>query len=97
MVSGCCQVYYNSQIELPKDFSGRYESAIAYTKNHLKEVPLRELEYILGFDVLDEKIVLLVIRKNSPFWGVFILLMMLLKLRYNTIRKLNMFLSVMMY
>lgn len=97
MVSGCCQVYYNSQIELPKDFSGRYEYAIAYTKNHLKEVPLRELEYILGSDVLDEKIVLLVIRKNSPFWGVFILLMMLLKLRYNTIRKLNMFLSVMMY
>lgn len=64
MVSGCCQAYYNSQIELPKGFSGRYEYAIAYTKNHLKEVPLRELEYISGSDVLDEKIILLSNKKK---------------------------------
>lgn len=31
-VTICCQAYYNSQIKLPRGFSGSYEDAIAYSK-----------------------------------------------------------------
>lgn len=51
----CCQAYYNSQIELPRGFSGSYEDATAYAKGHLDEAPVGELEYISGSDVLDEE------------------------------------------
>lgn len=50
----CCQACYNSKIELPKNFSGSYEEAIAYAKLHLEEAPLTELEYISDSDTLDE-------------------------------------------
>lgn len=48
-----CQAYYTSQIELPKDFNGTYEDAIAYAEAHIKEIPLGELEYISDSDELD--------------------------------------------
>ena len=54
-VTICCQAYYNSQIELPRDFSGNYEDALAYAKEHLDEIPIRELEYVSGSDSLDEE------------------------------------------
>lgn len=54
-VTVCCQAYYNSQIELPRDFSGNYEDAIAYAKEHLDEVPLGKLEYLPEADILDEE------------------------------------------
>lgn len=54
-VTICCQAYYNSQIELPKGFSGSYDDAIAYTKEHLDEAPVGELEYVSASDVLDEE------------------------------------------
>lgn len=54
-VTICCQAYYNSQIKLPRGFSGSYEDAIAYSKKHLDEAPLGKLEYISASDVLDEE------------------------------------------
>ena len=54
-VTVCCRAYYNSQIELPRGFSGSYEDATAYAKGHLDEAPVGELEYISGSDVLDEE------------------------------------------
>jgi len=53
-VTICCRAYYNSKIELPRSFSGSYEEAIAYAKQHLEEAPLTELEYISATDTLDE-------------------------------------------
>lgn len=54
-VTVCCQAYYNSRIELPKDFNGTYDDALAYANAHLKEVPLGGLEYISDSDILDEE------------------------------------------
>lgn len=54
-VTVCCQAYYNSRIELPKNFKGTYDDALDYANAHLKEIPLDGLEYIPDSDILDEE------------------------------------------
>lgn len=48
-----CIAVYNSGIDVPDNMS--IEEAIKYAKSHLEDVPLGELEYIKGSDVLDEE------------------------------------------
>ena len=48
-----CMAVYESGIDVPADMS--LEEAIAYAKQHLKEVPLGTMEYVQDSDVLDEE------------------------------------------
>lgn len=54
-VTVTCMASYESQIKLPKEFSGTREEAIQYAKEHLDELPMGYLEYIIGSDELDEE------------------------------------------
>lgn len=47
-----CQAVYNSAIQVPADMS--LDEAIAYTKEHLQDIPLTTLEYVKFSDELDE-------------------------------------------
>lgn len=44
--------YTNSSIQVPIDFT--FEQAIEYAKSHIKDIPLGQLDYIDGSDVIDE-------------------------------------------
>lgn len=46
-----CQAYYNSSIKVPIELTK--EEALEYAAEHLKEIPLGELEYISDSDELD--------------------------------------------
>lgn len=48
-----CMAVYESGIDVPADMS--LEEAIAYAKQHLKDVPLGAMEYVQDSDVLDEE------------------------------------------
>lgn len=50
-----CMAYYGSKIELPKNFDGTLEEAIAYAKENLSDISLGTLEYIHDSDQLDEE------------------------------------------
>lgn len=47
-----CQAVYNSAIQVPADMS--LDEAIAYAKEHLRDIPLTVLEYVKFSDTLDE-------------------------------------------
>lgn len=48
-----CLAVYNSSIEVPEDMS--LEDAIRYAKEHLRDIPMGNLEYIQDSDSLDEE------------------------------------------
>ena len=47
-----CKATYNSIIQVPDDYTEA--QAIEYAKQHIAEIPINELEYVKGSDVLDE-------------------------------------------
>lgn len=48
-----CQAHYDTCIELPKEFVGNLEDAVAYASMHLEDIPLGTLNYIPDSDELD--------------------------------------------
>ena len=48
-----CQGYYNSSIQVPENMN--IEEAIKYAKEHIKDVPLKPIEYLPDSDELDEE------------------------------------------
>ncbi len=48
-----CMAVYNSSIEVPDDMS--LEEAIKYANTKLDVIPLTEMDYVPGSDVLDEE------------------------------------------
>lgn len=48
-----CQASYESEIEVPADFT--YEQAIQYAEDHIDEIPLGDLEYLPDSDEIDEE------------------------------------------
>lgn len=52
-VSILCQAYYNGSIEVPDSLT--LEEAIEYAKDHLQDIPLGPLEYVVDSDQLDEE------------------------------------------
>lgn len=52
-VTATCMAIYNSGIDVPDEMT--LEEAIAYAKEHIKEIPLGVLEYISDSDELDEE------------------------------------------
>ncbi|HUM82623.1 MAG TPA: hypothetical protein PLN48_02470 [Lachnospiraceae bacterium] len=47
-----CMAAYNSEIDAPADMG--IEDAIRYAKEHLDDIPLGEIEYVMDSDELDE-------------------------------------------
>lgn len=52
-VTVTCTACYNSSIEVPDDMD--LDEAICYAADHIKDVPLTEMEYIPDSDILDEE------------------------------------------